>query len=109
MPLLASQQQAQQTQQPLLGAAAAGPGGGGGGGCDVAGLRSLLAAARRGLVVVGELLDPREIVAARQASVWPKAWIGNAICTCVRMCGDMEGWRGRLQCGLTGGQEGTPG
>lgn len=40
--------------------------GGDGGGPEVAALRSLLAGARRGLVVVGELIDPRDIVAAQQ-------------------------------------------
>ncbi|GIL93104.1 hypothetical protein Vretifemale_20563 [Volvox reticuliferus] len=48
-----------------------------GSGCvDIAALRALLRDARRGLVVVGELTDPRDIVAARQiGSVlgWPVA------------------------------------
>ncbi|GIL50277.1 hypothetical protein Vafri_6487 [Volvox africanus] len=48
--------------------------GSGSGGADVAALRALLRGAQRGLVVVGELTDPRDIVAARQiGSVlgWP--------------------------------------
>ncbi|GFR45865.1 hypothetical protein Agub_g7316 [Astrephomene gubernaculifera] len=52
---------------------------GGAAGCcsaDVAGLQALLAGAERGLVVVGELIDPRDIVAARQICTtlgWPVA------------------------------------
>ncbi|GLC45490.1 hypothetical protein PLESTM_001741500 [Pleodorina starrii] len=59
------------------GGAAAGSGSGsmyGIGGSEVAALQSLLRGARRGLVVVGELIDPRDIVAARQigsALGWP--------------------------------------
>ncbi|KXZ52491.1 hypothetical protein GPECTOR_9g535 [Gonium pectorale] len=46
----------------------------GAGGADVAALRALLGGAKRGLVVVGELIDPRDILAARQICAvlgWP--------------------------------------